>query len=117
MFESIIENANTNPNIKIKLLVDPDADRSQLTPENMPIELLNPDELKILIDTENRQIVEKQITSGYTIEDLINLLSKKNLNKQKLKKIIPFLDSDARMILPLRDTDNAYVMKKTYNRR
>lgn len=86
VFESIIENANTNPNIKIKLLVDPDADRSQLTPENMPIELLNPDELKILIDTENRQIVEKQITSGYTIEDLINLLSKKNLNKQKLKK-------------------------------
>lgn len=47
-FECIIHDSIKHPEININLYVDPKADRSQMASEDMPVDLLSPDETDIL---------------------------------------------------------------------
>lgn len=115
VFEARIENANTKPHIQISCYVEPEADRSNLVPEPMPINLLNRDELEILAS--NSTVLENLITHGYFINDFLSLLNKTRINKNELTNILPFLDYEARKLLPLRDTDKISIAKRPYRRR
>ena len=117
VFEAIVEKANDNPSIDIRLLVPPDADRGQLIPEPMPTSLLNLAELKILSKPENQYTIERQIQNGKSFGDLVSIASKKSINKGKLKEILPFINQSARELLSLRDTDKISEEKQKYKRR
>lgn len=117
IFEAIVEKANNNPIIDINLLVPPDADRSTLIPEPMPTALLNLEELKILSSSVNRYIIESQIHNGKSFDDLVSIASKKSINKDKLKEVLPLINQGARDLLSLRDTDKIVEEKQKYKRR
>jgi len=117
VFQATVINANMNPEIKINLLVQPDADRESLTPEPMPISLLGADELKILAEDKNKHIINSLLHKGKTYENFIEVISKKSINKEKLSEVLPYLDQSARALLPLRDTDRISEAKEKYQRR
>lgn len=117
VFEAIVEKANDNPSIDIKLLVSPDADRATLIPEPMPTSLLNLEELKILSNPDNQYTIEAQIKNGKSFNDLVSIASMKSINKDKLKEVLPFINQSARELLSLRDTDKIAEEKQKYKRR
>lgn len=117
VFQATVINANTTPEIKIDLLVPPDADRELLMPEPMPISLLGTEELKILADNKNKYIINSLLDKGKTYESFIEIVSKKSINKEKLSDVLPYLDQRARDLLPLRDTDKISEAKEKYQRR
>lgn len=87
-FECIIENANSaKPGIEITHYIEPDADRSDLPSENLPMKLLKPDEKTILAN------------NGISFD--------KN----------GFLNEQEKSLLPLRDTSKAKTIKKAYQRK
>jgi len=115
IFEVFIEKANNNPVIKINTYIEPNQDRSSLIATPMPILLLKKEELEVLI--KHQDLIEPQISKGYTFNDFKNLVLSKKINKDKLIKILPFINQESRMILPLRDTDKISTSKKKYQRR
>ncbi len=115
VFEIFIEKVNDNPIIKINTYVEPNQDRSLLKAEPMPILLLKKEELEVLI--RHQSLIEPQISKGYTFDDFKNLVLSKKINKDKLIKILPFINQEGRMILPLRDTDKISTSKEKYQRR
>ena len=117
VFEAIVEKANDKPSIDIKLLVSPDADRATLIPEPMPTSLLNLEELKILSNPGNQYTIEAQIKNGKSYSDLVSIASKKSINKDKLKEVLPFINQSARELLLLRNTDKIAEEKQKYKRR
>lgn len=117
VFQATISNANTNPLINIDLLVEPELDRQTLTPEPMPISLLNKNELNILADEANRHIVEKLLKNGKSFNEFKDLVLKKSTNTVLISEFIPYLDCLARDLLPLRDTDKISESNTKYQRR
>jgi hypothetical protein len=117
VFEAIVKNANNAPSIEIKLLVAPDADRESLIPELMPTSLLSIEELATLADPKNQYTLNPQLIQGKTFKDLASIASKKAINKSKLKETLPYINSNARYLLSLRDTDKISEEKEKYKRR
>ncbi len=117
VFESIVKKANNNPEIQIKLLVRPDQNRGTLTPEPMPTSLLNLDELRILSDPKNWYAIETQLQNGKSMDDLIAITSKKPINKEMLRKTLPYINERTRDLLSLRDTDKIAEEKQKHKRR
>lgn len=117
VFEAIVENADLKPKIDIKLLVSPEEDRSTLTSEPMPIELLNHDELRQIVDRENEYEISSQLQNGYSFDALNELISRKKLDKHEVKKALPFINQNTRARLLLRDTDKIAEEKQKYQRR
>jgi len=117
VFEAIVKNANKEPDIEIKFLVAPDTDRETLIPEKMPTSLLNGDELRILVDPENRYTIEAQLKNGKTFDDLVAISNNKSVNKGKLKEALPYINQQTRELLILRDTDKISEEKTKYKRR
>ncbi len=117
VFEAIVENADLKPKIDIKLLVSPKEDRSTLISEPMPIELLNHDELRTIVAQENEYEINYQLKNGYTFDTFNELISKKKLDKEEVKKALPFINENTRARLLLRDTDKIAEEKQKYQRR
>ena len=117
VFEAIVKNANKEPDIEIKFLVAPDADREGLIPEKMPTSLLSGDELRILVDPANRYTIEAQLKNGKTFDDLVAISKNKSVNKGKLKEALPYINQQTRELLILRDTDKIAEGKIKYKRR
>ncbi len=117
VFEAIVKNANKEPDIEIKLLVAPDADRENLIPEKMPTSLLSIDELRLLIKPENQYAIEAQLKNGKTFDDIVAIATKKSVNKSKLIEALPYIDQHTRGLLSLRDTDKIAEEKIKYKRR
>ncbi len=117
VFDAIVKKANNNPEIEIKLLVSPDMDRGLLVPEPMPTSLLNIDELRILSAQENQYTIEAQLIGGKSFNDLVDITSKKSINKNALAETLPYIDRATRDLLPLRDTDKIAEGKQKYKRR
>jgi hypothetical protein len=117
VFDCIVKNANTNPTILMQYFVKPDEDRSILEPEKMPINLLTHEELKQFIAISSGDIIKAQIKNNLNYNDVFNLINAQKLDKKALFEAIPYLDEQARLFLPLRDTDIIKVAKETYFRR
>lgn len=117
VFEATVENANISPKTTINTLVKPDYDRNLLVPEDMPTSLLNINELRILTNSDNKDIIKSQLKNGKTFSDLSNITSKKSIDKAKLKEVLPFINQVTKALLPLRDTDKIAVEKTKYKRR
>ncbi len=83
----------------------------------MPTSLLNLEELKILSNPGNQYTIEAQIKNGKSYSDLVSIASKKSINKDKLKEVLPFINQSARELLLLRNTDKIAEEKQKYKRR
>jgi len=112
VFESIITNANTRPEIKITWYVEPEYDRSLLPSELMPTKLLNLKEINALIQNAPEYVVSSQLQYG-TYEDLIRNIK----DKKEIVKRLPYINEDLRQYLTLRDTDKISEAKIKYSRR
>lgn len=117
VFEADVKNANKTPNIEIKLLIPPDADRETLTPEPMPTSLLNITELRVLAQPENRYSIETQLINGKSFDDFVDITTKKSINKNALEEVMPYINQTTRELLSLRDTDKIAEEKTKYKRR
>lgn len=110
-FLCIVEEANTNPKIKIKKLIAPDTDRRKVDSEKMPAEVLNDDELKLLLkkvsQTELDMITKRQLS----------LKEAMKMPLRSLKELLQGIPEDIRRYLDLRDTDKIVIVGKRYNRR
>lgn len=110
-FLCTVENANTKPKIRIEKFVAPNADRSKIESEKMPVEIINDTELKKLLkkidQTELNQITTKKIT----------LKEARKMPLKTLRGFIEEIPEGLRSYLDLRDTDRIATAKKTYSRR
>jgi predicted RNA-binding Zn-ribbon protein involved in translation (DUF1610 family) len=113
VFDCTVSNANTSPQINITHLVEPDFDRSLLTPESMPTILLSQTEIDLLIEKVPEFVLSSQIIEG---SDYKTLVKNKN-TKSKFATILPFINELTRSYLNLRDTDKVTEAKIKYTRR
>lgn len=113
VFDCIVTNANTSPQINITHLVEPNFDRSLLIPEAMPTILLSQTEIDLLIDKVPEYVLTSQIIEG---SDYKTLIKNKN-SKKKFSAILPFINELTRGYLDLRDTDKVAEAKTKYSRR
>lgn len=113
VFNCVVSQANTNPQITIDFYVEPHQDRSALTPEPMPTSLLSVEEWNQLIESASEYTLNSQITKGRTYEELIA----NRQNKSEMVSILPFINENTRSFLELRDTDKVSEAKATYTRR
>jgi len=117
VFEAVVDNANTDPEIVINLYTEPGADRSSLEPEKMPIELLSYDEILLMAESKNASYVKEDISDGYNISDFKKYIDSGQKDINQIREFIPNLGENSKSILPLRDTDKISVEKKKYKRR
>ncbi len=113
VFDCVVTNANTSPQINITHLVEPNFDRSLLIPEAMPTILLSQTEIDLLIDKVPEYVLTSQIIEG---SDYKTLIKNKN-SKKKFSAILPFINELTRGYLDLRDTDKVAEAKTKYSRR
>ncbi|MFZ3565285.1 MamI family restriction endonuclease [Tenacibaculum finnmarkense] len=113
VFDCVVTNANTSPQINITHLVEPNFDRSLLIPEAMPTILLSQTEIDLLIDKVPEYVLTSQIIEG---SDYKTLIKNKN-SKKKFSTILPFINELTRGYLDLRDTDKVAEAKTKYSRR
>jgi len=116
VFEAIVNNADTNPEVEITLLVDTTQDRSSIEAELMPIGLLSHLEIKILGDISNKSIITPQLKNDYDFNKFHTLVLKNKLDKNELIRALPYINEQTRSLLTLRDTDRISVAKETYKR-
>lgn len=116
IFSCTVKNANTKPIITIDHFIDPVHDRSFLVSENMPSDLLNIDEFKIIGALPSR-IVRPQCSSAVEYDNFIAELEKVKPNLKNLKSILPFVNEDIRKSFELRDTDKISESKQPYHRK
>lgn len=117
VFSCIVKNANTKPSIHIDHYVEPDFNRNKLLAEKMPTDLLDADELLTILRKVSPEKLSTQITKGYRCSDLATIFRGHKIDKDALQKMLPFIDEETRMCLPLRDTDKISEAKTAYTRR
>ncbi|MGM0767723.1 MAG: MamI family restriction endonuclease [Pseudomonadota bacterium] len=118
VFEATIKDTNKEPKISVDFLYPPGADRSELSPELMPISLLTIDELRFLIsNNDNLERLEPLVREGFSISDFVNTIKDRPTDKKRIGDIIPYLDESSRSCLSLRDTDKISEARTPYNRR
>ena len=117
VFNCMVENANKNPIINIDYFVEPSYDRSLLSSEKMPLNLISLDELKEIIGKIPENIISAQLKNGISYETFLDILNNKKINKIALLNALPFVDETTRSYLSLRDTDIIVESKSIYTRR
>ena len=110
VFDCTVSNANTSPQINITHLVEPNIDRSILTPELMPTILLSQIEINLLIEKVPEYVLTSQIIQDSDYKTLVK-------NKKEFATILPFINELTRSYLNLRDTDKVTEAKTKYTRR
>jgi hypothetical protein len=116
IFSAIVYDANTVPKIQIQHYVNPRQDRSVLPSEDMPTEILTPDEIEEVFRKVPRDVLERRLV-GVDYKSVVDLLREKRRNYSKIQSAIPMIDEGVRKFLPLRDTDKISVAKGKYVRK
>jgi predicted RNA-binding Zn-ribbon protein involved in translation (DUF1610 family) len=111
VFNCIVNDANTNPQVIIDHYVESNFDRGQLLPEKMPTSLITIDELKNIINTASEYSIQAQIADDTTYADLVTLINSDKPDKTKILSALPHIDEATRDYLALRDTDNNFRSK------
>jgi hypothetical protein len=106
----IVRDADTSPKIEIRRLVPPEADRSMIDSELMPVDLLSKEELRDLVHTAPAHELESAPVSKDIVESSREL-------RQDRAQYITHLTEELRARLPLRDTDRIATAKAPYVRR
>lgn len=114
VFSCLVENANEEPKINIDFIVNPEQNRQELLSEQMPISILQPDEVKQL-SIVPKEIIEPQLID-INYNKFISIIQEK-ADKKFLLKHIPFVNEYTRDYFQLRDTDIISEAKNTYTRR
>jgi hypothetical protein len=117
VFGCTVTNANVDPVITINHFVAPDADRSLLEPEKMPIDLLTHNEIKQLANEVPEAIISPQLSNQITYSEFVELALAEKLNKGLIRTAIPFINEATKSFLSLRDTDIVAEAKEVYSRR
>ncbi|WDF56097.1 MamI family restriction endonuclease [Mucilaginibacter sp. KACC 22063] len=117
VFNCIVTNANTNPTIKVDHFVDPFHDRSNIQPESMPTILLDPMEIKELIENVPEEMIVMQLSKGFDYSDIQKTARQRKLDWTELTSMLPCINESTRAYLKLRDTDIISVAKSLYARR
>jgi len=112
-FASIIENANSNPKIKILHYVEPTINRSKLPSVVMPVEILKDAEITLIFRKAKYHELKKMIKPFFRG----NFRDIKKVSISEKRKILTGIDERLRSYLPLRDTDKIAIAKKKYSRR
>lgn len=122
-FSATVKNANTQPSITFDTLVDPEFDRSQLTPLAMPTPLLSAEELLFALHTGTDLDLAQCVSQGTSVDEVRNELQNfpanaiaKKRTLLKLYKMVPILNEALREPLSLRDTDKPKTMINPYTR-
>lgn len=113
VFNCIVTNANTSPDINIDFYIEPNYDRSELKSELMPSSLLSKTEREILIKKAPASIISSQIVDKTTYNEIVRLVN----DEKRFIKAIPQIDESARKYLDLRETDIVSEAKVKYSRR
>jgi len=117
VFNCIVENANTAPEINIDFYVDPKSDRSELTPEPMPSGLLTHDELIQFLANAPQAQIEYYLKEGINYQQFSDAIRRSKLNKETVYKGLPTIPEVLKDYLILRDTDKVAEAKTKYSRR
>lgn len=116
VFSAIVTEANSRPKVAIELFVPPSADRSKLTPEPMPADLLNVDEFCELATKAPTKLIEQQLRKDYSFNMFKDMAFHPKANKKALITALPNIDEALRSFLPLRDTDKPVQIQSKWNR-
>ena len=111
----IVKNANTKPEVIIEYFVEPSEDRGSLKSEPMPIKLLSKEELTLI--AKSPQLIMDSISSENFLSEVMQELEKPKPNLSRLEILMPYLSENARMLLPLRETDKISESKLQYQRK
>lgn len=117
VFNCIVKDANSNPTITIDHYIQPNADRSLLTPEKMPTARIEKHELRNLINTVPEYLISAQIVNGTTYAQLVEAINSVKPNVKLILEALPFIDEGTRNFLNLRDTDIVSESKVKYARK
>lgn len=107
---AIVEDAETDPKIRLESYIPPGMDRSGLPSLLMPAALLNADERQILADQDD-ELLASVLPLGVTPR------SYRVMTDKQRKATLTVIDEEARACLPLRDTDTPVTQKTAYRRR
>lgn len=116
VFNCIVKNANTKPKIDIDFYIEPDFDRKNAVSENMPIDVLNANELEIISNLPVK-VLKTAITTDKKIQDFKELFEDGKPNIKKVPSLLPFVNEEIRKYFPLRDTDKISTAKSQYKRK
>jgi predicted RNA-binding Zn-ribbon protein involved in translation (DUF1610 family) len=119
-FSAIVENSNSNPEIKIETYVQPDDDRSTLAPIPMPSQLLSIEELIFAINSASDSDLKNCISKRYDVSELRLLASNLQVKRRDLNKLyemLPIIDEVLRDSISLRDTDKPKTNLTAYTRK
>lgn len=102
IFSCIIKDIDTNPNILINKFIEPNIDRTHLSSEKLPVELLKYDELISFISNNDFETIIKPnlINPNLNLTELKNKITK---DKKTWQQHIPFLNEIAKNTIPLRE--------------
>jgi len=117
VFNCTVKNANSAPKINIDFFIDPKADRSNLTPEPMPSNLLTHDELIQFLENAPKEKIEGYLVDGISFGQFSDAINKSKLDKKIVYKGLPFIPEILKDHLILRDTDKLSEVKTKYSRR
>ncbi|WP_293924776.1 MamI family restriction endonuclease [Sphingobacterium sp. UBA6320] len=118
VFSCIVKNANKKPIIEDIFHIDPKQDRSDLSSELMPSNILSKEEVPALVEmlkTVPKNLLEKRLVVGKTIKDLTEIVSARTFSKTKISQILPYIDEELREYLPLR-LDKTFEIKTKHKR-
>jgi hypothetical protein len=118
VFSCVIKNANTKPVIDDIFYVEPNQDRSTLSSELMPSNILSKDELPALREMLNKvpkKLLQNRLVQGKTIKELQDVVNSSAFSKTKIAQILPYIDEELRQYLPLR-LDKTFVIKTKHKR-
>lgn len=112
-FTCIIQNANSEPKIKILNYVKPDEDRSALPSIIMPLGILKDEEVSLIFKKAKPYEIKRMTKSAFKGD--FAMIKKFSIAEKR--EILTGVDETLRSYLPLRDTDRIAVAKKLYTRR
>jgi len=116
-YECLITDINSKPKISTLTYVSPTDDRSKLIPEDVPIEILNNEELEFIIKFHRKEIGKEHPSIIKHWDELTPKQKTTNISKKILYEAIPTLPHYYLDCIELRDTSKATPHVNEYSRR
>lgn len=117
IYECLINNINTQPNISTLTYIDPKADRSFLLPEAVPTKILDPREFEMIFNCFSSEFESNDSTFFSYWKSLTPTQKKTKAIKEHLYKKYPYLPHYYLDCIDLRETSKAIEHVNKYFRR
>ena len=113
IFNCIVKNANSAPEIKILHYVKPNEDRTFLPSVIMPVEILKDSEIALIFNKAKPSEIKKMLKPAFQKD--VSQLNKLSVDDKR--EVLIGIDENLRSYLPIRDTDRIAISKTKYTRR